>query len=338
VTLRSAIACTLILTVAVACHIRGRSRRSHWEPRFQRPSSYNRGPRLRQSDEEIEQRLAHYEERQRNRQNQMPPAVRNPDLKSFKAVVSALDWSYRRAVVSHANELLSRYQKEANKIRIMSFDDPTVLEAVAFTVEYKKHGTGGRVHVTVKRRPGFKGLVAVAFPPGTYGRPYIAPTNENLYGDWPPARRGNRAGTPAAQDLVFLAARIAWLDPDVDDIDIHFPVSCGRFNKGAPRPGDRYLLVRFDEKNAISRLAIETCALNSRMLNHASAQMAIWIVRDGLTWKQYLTKKRTLGPSMTFETARVITDEDAMEASDLLLDAGIDPRKLPFYRSTAESR
>lgn len=312
-----------------------KERRSPWEPRFRRPARYDRPPRLRQSNDEVDKRLARYQARREARLEKMPESVSSPNLKDFQDVVKALDWCYRRAIVKRADKILQDYKAQTDKVRIMTFEDPAVLEAAQFEVEYRKHGAGGSVFVKVKRREGFKGLLAVSFPPGTYGRPYVAPIDEDLYGDWPPARRGNNAGTPKSQDLVFLAARIAWLDPDVNEVELRFPVSCGRFHKGEPRPGDRFLLVRFEEKEPISRLAIEVCALSNYTLNHAAAQMAIWIVRDKLTWRQYINKKRSLGPSMTFETARVITDDDAIDAADLLIDAGIDPRTLEFYATSS---
>ena len=137
---------------------------------------------------------------------------------------------------------------------------------------------------------------------------------------------------------MFLSARIAVLESGDDELTLRIPVACGRFNKGEPKDRERFLLVRFEPSSSMSQLLGELCRIQARGLNHGAAQMAIWILRDRLTWKQWRRRIASAGPSLTFETGRVITESDAMDASELLIDAGIDPRRSRFYAVPEWSR
>lgn len=317
-----------LVTSSAGCSFKyKRRKRYRYQSRFRHAPSSERAPRLRQSAEEIEAALKQYPRTLRERQTFMSKAIAQPAADDFAAQVNAIDWCYRNGTLRHAETLLKNIN-QAGKLAVYDFDNQKAVDSVHTKVEYRKLGRGGSLFVTVRRRVGVKKRLAVAFPPGTFARPFVAPSNDDLYKDWPPARRGNVYGTSKSQDLVFLSARIAWLDEGVEEVELRFPVACGRFAKGAPKNGERFLLARFDRQSPMEQLAAEIAV---RGLYGADSQLAIWIVRDELTWAQFDGKRRQRGNSVTFETNETVTPRSAYPASVLMLQAGLDPRSYKFF-------
>jgi len=293
-------------------------------------------PVIRASADEITRRLDDYAERKRVRSSPPPDWVSKHDPQRFKRVIHAVDWALERGRVSLAESLVARHQKALGEGASIFFcDDPALVRVATVSAQYRRRGKGGSLYLRVTRSDGWSGPVAIIFPPGSFGRPYLSASDEERYGDWPVPSSGNQAGVPSEQDLVLLESRTLWLEPGVDDATIRSSVACGRFSKGEPRHGQSFVLERFTKSEAMFQLSVEICLASRRFIDHGAAQLAVWIVREGLEWRNYEDHRRRFGPSMTFETGEVIDDDDLLQAASLLIDSGFDPRASKFFRSSS---
>lgn len=213
----------------------------------------------------------------------------------------------------------------------------------------------GVLEITIRRRPGIEGPLAVAFPPGTYAvtsdsplplapgsaplsppRPdlltfladsrddrWTSPESERRWGHW-----------PRAQDLAFLEAPVVALLADQHATRIHVPVACADFDVLAPESGRSYRLARFEAGSAVDRLALELCA---RKPDPREAQLAVWLAREDLDWATYTKRDGHRGQIATFQRGRSVLPRHGAGAAKLLLDAGVDPRPLRFFLPKLEA-
>jgi hypothetical protein len=308
----------IALILLTGCSITIHSSR-RYEPRMRPAVSVRYAPpALPYNDEIIDRRLRAAISR---RQELWAASVRQQTLvtngaASFEDLVRALDAAYRAGTSGDA--LLRAKHPDGN---ILTFDDPRITELARIDARYKTFGRGGSLALKVTRRTGVHGSLAIAFPPGSLARPYIAPVNDARFSSWPEPLPGNAAGTPTEQDLALLVPRIAWLDPGANEIELRFPIACGRFDRGTPADGARFFLLRFDALDPMDSL-----------LNEIAIQMAIWMLRDNLSWEDFVASRMQRGPLITFETGRNILERDAFGAVEVLLESGIDPRRMRYFR------
>lgn len=213
----------------------------------------------------------------------------------------------------------------------------------------------GVLEITIRRRPGVEGPLAVAFPPGTYavtsdsplplapGSAPLSPPRPDLLtfladsrGDrWTSPESERRWGHwPRAQDLAFLEAPVVALLADQHATRIHVPVACADFDVLAPESGRSYRLARFEAGSAVDRLALELCA---RKPDPREAQLAVWLAREDLDWATYTKRDGHRGQIATFQRGRSVLPRHGAGAAKLLLDAGVDPRPLRFFLPKLEA-
>jgi hypothetical protein len=226
-------------------------------------------------------------------------------------------------------------------------------DLVSLEATFVRARGAGVLELTIRRRPGVAGPLAVAFPPGTYavtsdsaqpltpGVPllppqpdlltYLAdrderwtsPDSERRWGHW-----------PRAQDLAFLEAPVVALRADQHGTRVHIPVACADFDILAPEPGRTYRLARFEAGSAVDRLALELC---SRRPDPREAQLAVWLAREDLDWATYTKRNGHRGQIATFQRGRSVLPRHAQGAARLLLDAGVDPRPMRFFLPELET-
>tara|TARA_R110002072_G_scaffold132549_2_gene272660 strand:+ start:658 stop:1863 length:1206 start_codon:yes stop_codon:yes gene_type:complete len=212
----------------------------------------------------------------------------------------------------------------------------------------------GVLELTIRRRSGVAGPLAVAFPPGTYAltsdspqaptpgaSPLLPPQPDLLtfLADrderWTNPDSDQRWGHwPRAQDLAFLQAPVVALRADQHATRIRVPVACADFDILAPEAGRSYRLARFEAGSAVDRLARELCA---RRADPREAQLAVWLAREDLDWATFTRRDGHRGQIATFQRGRSVLPRHAQGAARLLLDAGVDPRPMRFFLPELES-
>lgn len=195
----------------------------------------------------------------------------------------------------------------------------------------------GQLELTLERKAGVQGPLAVAISPGTYGAPFVGeqvdfkakkqalpqrrwvhPRDQRRFGHWPPA-----------QDLALLRAPVLSLPANASRVTRLIPVACASFRIGAPRDGQPIMLDRFKPGSKIDKLAVALCA--GPRPDDAEAQLAVWLSRDDIGWEEFVRKGIRYGRLMTF-SRRAVLARHAPGAGKLLLDAGVDPRGCRLFQ------
>ncbi len=199
------------------------------------------------------------------------------------------------------------------------------------TVEcvYRQRGHGGSLQVTVRRKPGVEGPIAIAFPPGTYGvaadgrgdrddHRWTNPDDDRRYGKW-----------PSQQDLALLSAPVVYLAENQSDDSITVPVACASFESGPPSSDQRYVLHRFEPGSKIDRLVVGLCAREHT--SEPEAQLAVWLARNDISWSDFVSKGGDRGGLLTFGSSSRITPRHGKGAARLLIESGVNPGYSPFF-------
>ena len=170
------------------------------------------------------------------------------------------------------------------------------------TVSCAYESSAGRLALSVNRAPGTNGPVAVTFGPGTYG-----------------------TATHDVQELALMRGTVLVLPSGAETTSALVPIACASFERNPPHPDQSYELRRFDRGSDVDRLMCGLCAGAGE--SEPEAQLAIWIVRNGLTPAEFLSKPRVV----TFESERPVRLEHAKGAAVIMRSCGIDPERTPFF-------
>jgi hypothetical protein len=213
------------------------------------------------------------------------------------------------------------------------FDWDHAAAAVIIETHYRSRGScaGGALEVSVKRRPGFEGPLAVAFPPGTYGAAQVEPVAEDRDGQrWTNPDDDRRYGRwPSQQDLAFLQAPVVILGSGEDEATLEVPIACASFDRGPPAADQLYTLGRFPKDSDVDRLLVALCA--RERTREPEAQLAVWLARNDISWAEFCDKGGAYGNLLTFGTGSRILPRHAKGAAKLLVEAGSDPRAARFF-------
>ncbi|HZU99770.1 MAG TPA: hypothetical protein VFF73_23865 [Planctomycetota bacterium] len=196
---------------------------------------------------------------------------------------------------------------------------------VALDCHYRSGGAGGALEVTIKRKPGALGALAIAFPPGTYGvadagdgEKWTDQEDDRKYGRW-----------PSQQDLGFLRAPVLYLAASDEEATVEVPIACASFHSGPPADDQRYTLHRFEPGSAVDRLLVALCAREK--VKEPEAQLAVWLARNDITWDDFVEKGGARGNLITFGTASRVLPRHAKGAAKLLIESGTNPTAARFF-------
>jgi hypothetical protein len=209
-------------------------------------------------------------------------------------------------------------------------------QVVEIKTNYRKHGWGGEIELTISRKAGVEGPLAVAFPPGTYGVPvhpgavdgqeWTKPEQERRFKNW-----------PRPQDLAMLRAPVILLEAGQAVASVTVPVSCASFDKKAPVSDQAYALQTFDAETPVDKLMIAICSGDTPP-DDTDVQLALWLSRDDISWQQYQSEGGHWGRLVTFGSSSPVLPSNARGASKLMLDAGVDPRPMRFFDPAGSTR
>ncbi|MEZ0229482.1 MAG: hypothetical protein ACAI25_12705 [Planctomycetota bacterium] len=201
---------------------------------------------------------------------------------------------------------------------------------------YRRRGhVGGALEVTVRRKKGVEGPIAVAFPPGTYGVAadgrgearddrrgdrWTRPDDDRRYGEW-----------PSQQDLALLEAPVIFLGEDDRSRTVLVPIACASFESGPPAGEQRYELRRFEAGSKVDRLLVALCAEASQKTSEPEAQLAVWLARNDISWDDFVSKGGDRGGLLTFGSSNRILPRHGKGAAKLLIEAGVNPGYSPFF-------
>lgn len=326
----------LAVLLATGCTIHRPDQRRSWQ-RFDAwitPSyvSQPARPTLDMDDAQIEATLASSRERAALRAAELARLEATP-RESLAATAEGVAVAYERGAPAAADALL------ASRPNLVSFERAGGL--VDVSARFVEAGAGGALELTIARRPGVEGAVAVAFPPGTLAEPdrgapppdwalaagwlgavdergWTHPDQEREYGHWPPA-----------QDLALLRAPVLFLRDGQESITSLVPVACASFHLGAPQAGQPYRLRRIDAGSRLEQLLVQLCA--QPVVDDAEAQLAVWLSRDDISWEAFVAQGGAWGRLVTFEHHTSVLPRHARGAARLMLEAGVDPRPLRFF-------
>ncbi len=315
-----------------------RTREQRWlAPQPTTVSAEAQRPSLDLSDDEIEEALARgraaHEEQAARVQEALAVA---PARRSLAGLAEDLACCYATGAEAAAADLEAGAHPQ-----LVPFDRADGL--VEISSRYARYGESGLLELSVARRPGVTGAVAVAFPPGTLavadrGAPplgayagaiddgrdgqswdhrWTEPEQERRFGHWPPA-----------QDLALLRAPVILLPDGQDQATVTVPVACASFHVGGPEPGQPYVLKRAQDESALTRLLVRLCA---EPASEAEAQLAVWLTRDDISWEAFVAQGGAWGRLVTFEQQQTVLPRHAPGAARILLGAGLDPRPLRFF-------
>jgi hypothetical protein len=188
---------------------------------------------------------------------------------------------------------------------IVAFDDASAKLEVA--ARYTEHAGGGDMELVVLRpaasvdRP-----LLVSFPPGSYGM------------------------APDVQDLGFLRSPVVLLDAGQRGASVHVPVACASFFSMGPADGRAFTVGRFERGSEIDKLMCALCTGDAAP--EAAAQLAIWIVRNGITRGDLEQEPGVV----TFGHHVAIGLATGVEAGVLIRDAGLDPSVMAFFGESGD--
>ncbi|MEZ6189533.1 MAG: hypothetical protein R3F62_31605 [Planctomycetota bacterium] len=241
---------------------------------------------------------------------------------SLEEAARAVDAAYARADVAAADALVARHPQ------LVTWEDALEDGRLRAEATFAREGGDGCLYVALSLpaiaadAPG----LGVVFPPGTYavaaeGERWVDPDQERRYGEW-----------PSVQDLACLDAGAVILSPERPVVTVRLPVACASFERLAPEPGLTFRLERFPRESAIERLLVQLCATDGARADPAEAQVAVWLARNRIRWSSFVEQGGTIGRLSTFRGNRAITHRDAQGAALLLLESGVDPHGLSFFR------
>ena len=309
-------------------------------------------PELALGDAQVERSLARYADRQSklvelSAQRGQAISALAPEV-SVERLVPQLERLYRAGARDLADQVISYHPD------VYRFDGgaPLVVEAT-----FRRRGGRGYLELRARRLPGAAGALAVAFPPGTYGvalagaseEPWLVPRLEPaptpdlppwLTADFPEREGGRwvrpeeerRYGQwPPAQDLALLRAPVLTLPAGRDEVVLEVPVACASFEVKAPEDGRRYQLRALPLDSAPDKLLVQVCG--QEVICEESTQLALWLGREDVTWSRYVALDGHRGRLVTFGSGRPVLRHHANQAASLLLEAGVDPRPLRFFRA-----
>lgn len=242
---------------------------------------------------------------------------------SVSAVASAVRECYRLGARDVAHRLIVEHES------VYEWQD--AVRATDVSCRYVANGNEGVLELTVARKPGVDGALAVCFPPGTYGvegalaetdGPWVDPKSDRKYHSWPHSR----------QDLGMLRAPVIELEPGQEQATVAVPVACASFGRNAPSGGEVYSLRAFETGSPSDKLLLALCA--GERAPEAEAQMALWLARNDITWDQFRTRGGASGRLLTFTFEHISAEKHAQGAAKLLLDAGVDPRATRFFQDS----
>jgi hypothetical protein len=247
-------------------------------------------------------------------------------------VAARIDACFRAGQRDLGLELASTYDN------VHTWDEASGIVAVDCRF---RQASGGFIELTMARTGDVAQPLAVVLPPGTYGQPvvgaeaqpvtpelergfaevdpdWVDPQDEQRFRHWPPA-----------QDLAFLRAPVVVFDPGQSFARAQIPVACAAFEAGPPQPDQPFTLAAFPAGSEIDKLMVALCA--NPDAGEAETQMAVWLVRNDVTWEQFVAQGGDWGRLVSFGGNIAVTPGRATGAADLMLEAGVDPRGLQFF-------
>lgn len=296
------------------------------------PPPADEAPTLALAKDEVDADRATAERRARKAaQAEALVADVRPEAHHLDDVARAIQTCHRAGSREAAQRLVDEHP------RVVTWDAPGELVVVSAVFD------GSAVELGVTRRePSSRSAIAVVFPPGTYaipergdatlevdgelerllagdGRGWTTPEEDRRWGDW-----------PEAQDLAFLRAPVVILRAGEVRRTLTVPVACASFSRGAPVPGQRCALARFEAGSPIDRLLVGLCA-EGDALAPAEAQLAVWLARDDIGWQRFAAEGGDRGRLVTFGSHTPVRAHHAQGAARLLLRAGLEPSALRFF-------
>ncbi len=273
-------------------------------------------PQLGLSPEQIAKAIDHQRLRATRRHEVALEIVARNQESDTASVLSATLACYALGDRDAADQLAN------GKHGVYNFDAAS--NVAALDCFYRSRGWGGGVlEVTVHRKPGVEGPLAVCFPPGTFGAVadgdgWTKPDDDRRYGHW-----------PSQQDLAFLRAPAVYLDKNENEGTLDIPIACASFHLGPPRPDETYALHRFEPGSSVDRLLVALCAREET--SEPEAQLAMWLTRNDITWDDFCSKGGAHGSLITFGTGSRILPRHAKGAARLLVESGSNPQTARFF-------
>jgi hypothetical protein len=273
-------------------------------------------PRLGLSDDQISKALTRQHLRASKRHEEALEVVARSQGGDTASVLSATLECYALADRDAADQLAN------GKHGVYNFDAASSVATI--DCNYRSRNWTGVLEVTVHRKPGVEGPLAICFPPGSFGAAiadgdgWTRPDDDRRYGHW-----------PSQQDLAFLRAPAVYLGEGENEGTIDIPIACASFQSGPPQPDQAYGLHRFEPDSSVDRLLIALCAREET--SEPEAQLAMWLTRNDITWDDFCSKGGAHGSLITFGTGSRILPRHAKGAARLILEAGSNPQAARFF-------
>lgn len=286
-------------------------------------------PELGLSDDHVQQQLTRSAVASESRRAELATRLEGPQPETVYEVAAQVDACFREGQRDLGLELVQRYEQ------VQTWDEARDLTVAC---NYRA-ANGGVIELTMTRADASQPL-AVAFPPGTYGQPVVGevPVEAESFQaelgeldpDWTQPELDRRyRHWPSAQDLAFLRAPVVTFDVGQTEARLELPVACAAFQAGPPQVDQPYTLAAFPQGSEIDRLMVALCA--NPDAGQAETQLAVWLVRNQVTWEQFCAQGGDWGRLVTFGRNLPVTGANASGAARLMLEGGIDPRGMPFF-------
>lgn len=257
---------------------------------------------LELSDAQVEAGLQAAEQLRAAALAPLPDAVRIPE--NLSDALTLIDACCAQGALEAAERVVKGHPQ------IWSWDEIRNEVKIDCTArESYRHGDL-RIHCT---RRVAEQAIAIVVLPGTWAEPAAGTMKE---------------GRLRAQDLMVLRPSTVLLTAGQIEAEAIVPIACAKYACRGPYDGERYLLHRYAKESAEERLAIHLCA--GEMKPECETQMAVWMVRNGMT-REECDEHLGSGSVVSFETYQVMRPEHAQGAAQVLMGAGIDPRRMPFF-------
>jgi hypothetical protein len=262
--------------------------------------------------------------------------VEHADPQTLTEAVDAVRTCYAKQARGVADEVIAAHPQ------LYTWDQAN--DVVEISTTYRKSGWGGQIELSMERKEGVTGPVAVAFPPGTYG---VANTGRHAVNA--PAAFGDARGHagsqdeqryrnwPSAQDLAMLRAPVIYMAAGATSAKASIGVACASFHMGPPQSEQSYTLKTFKSDTPVDRLMQAICAGDSPP-SDTDVQLAVWLSRDDISWEEFQKEGGHYGRLVTFGTSSPVLPSNSRGASKLLLDAGVNPRELRFFDPSGSTR
>ncbi len=297
-------------------------------------------PTLAVSESAVATALATQKVEARERDANLRAAHANPE--TLSTAVDAVRTCYAEKARGVADELIAAHPQ------LYTWDQAG--DVVEISTTYRKNGWGGQIELSMERKAGVTGSVAVAFPPGTYGvaktgcdepagmggqpgvasvgdaRGYTGAQEDRRYRHW-----------PSAQDLAMLRAPVLYMAAGANSAKVSVGVACANFHMGPPQADQSYTLSSFKSDTPVDRLMQVICAGDSPP-SDTDVQLAVWLSRDDISWKEFQREGGHFGRLVTFGSSSPVLPSNSRGASRLLLEAGVNPRQLRFFDPSGDAR